>query len=633
MKPEELEVQISYYASKYYMGEPEITDEQFDTLVDRLRELKPDSTVLKTGWGFEVFEDKVKHKYSHIGSLDKCKSFADIPDIFKDTTVFISPKLDGLSAVAYYENGQLVKGVTRGNGDIGKDITNKLYKILGPSISDKHFTGAVRGELVISNKNWEVLKQKYDGLISPRNFSAGIINRKEIDADIQYIDLVVYKITGQENKPYYSNREDILRWLNCNFEHAIPEYYYPVLNEPSWNMYHKETFEQFKNLGYSLDGLVLTKQNVQYNMSTNGYVYSEVAYKFQAESTVTIIKDINWSLTRTQRLVPVANVEPVELSGAIVENATCNNAKQVKEWGLGKGAKIEICRSNEVIPFIMNVIQPSIEFLPERCPVCNNLLSWEGVDLKCNNINCANLEQSNLQQWCEIIGETDGLQYTIMKQYLNKYGINNIYELYNNIDFVLTDLKSRKLSITEEKILEFFKKLNGEYNVPVDKVLVALNIPRLGIKTAQLLMYEPQLIFDLYQYALTNKNSDVITDLNLYNRLYNVVKEATTMSIFKSLDKICNLKYLWKDNYGCITFPEKSKEIKYVAVTGALKTMKRKDFEKFIAEYGYELSSSLKKCECLITNDPTSGSSKNKQAKELGIEIITEEDFLKKLNV
>lgn len=353
MKPEELEAQISYYASKYYMGEPEITDEAFDALVDRLREINPNSSILKTGWGFEVFEDKVKHKYSHIGSLDKCKTYADIPDIFKDKTIFISPKLDGLSAVAYYKNGNLVKGVTRGNGEIGKDITEKLVKILGTTITDKHFTGAVRGELIISNSNWEILKQKYDGLISPRNFSAGIINRKEIDEDIKYIDLVVYKIIGQENKPILEKRDDILRWLALNFENTVPEYYYPILNEPSWNLYHENTFTAFKELGYGLDGLVLTHPDVQYNAMTNGYTYTEVAYKFQAESTTTFIKDINWSLTRTQRLVPVANVEPVELSGAIVENATCNNAKWVLEMGLEKGCEVEITRSGEVIPQIL----------------------------------------------------------------------------------------------------------------------------------------------------------------------------------------------------------------------------------------------------------------------------------------
>lgn len=353
MKVEELESQIMYYASKYYIGEPEITDEAFDSLVDRLRELDPNSSLLKTGWGFEVFEDKVKHKYSHIGSLDKCKTYAEIPEIFKDAMVYISPKLDGLSAVAYYKNGKLVKGVTRGNGEIGKDITNKLVRILGTEISDKHFTGAVRGELIISNKNWEILNEKYDGLISPRNFSAGIINRKEIDEDIEYVDLVVYKIVGQENKPYFNTREDILRWLNCNFEIAVPEYYYPVLNESSWEMYHEETFEQFKSLGYGLDGLVLTKSDVQYSSFTNGYSYTEVAYKFKAESTTTFIKNIEWELSRTQRYVPVAVVEPVELSGAVVERATCNNAKWVLEMGLEKGCEVEITRSGEIIPQIL----------------------------------------------------------------------------------------------------------------------------------------------------------------------------------------------------------------------------------------------------------------------------------------
>ena len=631
MTIEELESQISYYSCKYYLGEPEITDEQFDALVDKLRILKPDSLILNTGWGFEVFENKVKHKYNHIGSLDKCKSYLDIPDIFKNNMVFISPKLDGLSAVAYYKNGLLVKGVTRGNGEYGQDITDKLTIILGKEIFDKRFTGAIRGELIISNSSWSALNQKYNGLISPRNFSAGIINRKDIDEDIQYIDMVVYKVVGQENKPYFEKRDDILRWLSCNFEHSVPEYYYPILNEASWNMYNERTFNQFKNLGYGLDGLVLTKSDVQYNVNTMGYNYTEVAYKYQSESTTTIVKDINWTLTRTQRLVPVANVEPVELSGAIVQNATCNNAKQVKEWGIGKDAEIKIQRANEVIPYIMEVVNTVDVDLPERCPICGELLSWEGVDLKCNNKYCKNIEYSNLQQWCEIIGETDGLQYTIMKQYLDKYNVNTISELYDKIQYILNDLHTRKLSITESKILEFFEKLNCKYAIPADKVLMALNIPRLGDKTAKQLMYEPQLIYDVYQYSQLSDSSIKVRQ-DLYDRLYSVVKDATANSILENLDKIGNLKYVLDNNKLNIIFYEKPKELKYVAITGSLNSMKRKDFEKYIKNFNYELSSNLKKCEYLITNDVNSGSAKNKQAKELGIEIINEENFLKKLN-
>ena len=204
MDIEKLEQDIKYYAECYYQGHPVITDEQFDSLVDKLRQLNPASSVLKTGWGFEVNGDKVKHRYTHIGSLEKCKSYEEIPDRFKNTKIYISPKLDGLSAVCYYERGQLVKGITRGNGEYGKDITDKLRLIVGNNIKDLSFTGAVRGELIIRDDNWNILSQKYDNLISPRNFAAGIINRKEIDEDIKYIDLVVYKIVGQDSiiKPF-----------------------------------------------------------------------------------------------------------------------------------------------------------------------------------------------------------------------------------------------------------------------------------------------------------------------------------------------------------------------------------------------------------------------------------------------
>ena len=234
------------------VGDTKISDEQFDLLVDRLRQLKPDSKVLTTGWGFEVEGDKIKHKYGLVGSLDKCKSFNDFPDRFKDKLVYLSPKLDGLSCVVYYQNGKLVKAITRGNGIYGKDITEKLKLIVGEEINDKQFRGAVRGELIIHKNNWDHLLKKYKDLIAPRNFAAGIINRKDIDEDIQYIDLVVYKIVGQENKPIWTNRKDNINWLSKNFKHSIPEFYFPILNKASWDMYNENVFQEFKKLGYRI---------------------------------------------------------------------------------------------------------------------------------------------------------------------------------------------------------------------------------------------------------------------------------------------------------------------------------------------------------------------------------------------
>lgn len=647
MNKEELEAQISYYATKYYDGNPEISDEQFDMLVDRLRALDPNSSVLRTGWGFEVNGDKVKHRYSHIGSLDKTKTYDEIPDRFKNGTVFISPKLDGLSAVAYYENGKLVKGITRGNGEYGKDITNKLGIIIGNEIFDKSFTGAVRGELIINETNWEKLQQKYSNLIAPRNFAAGIINRKELDEDIQYIDMVVYKVVGQESKNLFTKREDMLQWLHTNFIHCIPIYYYPVLNKSSWETYHLNTFNEFKKLGYGLDGLVLSNSNITYNSKTNGYLYDEVAFKFPAESTTTTIKCIEWDLSRTQRLIPVAVIEPVELSGAIVERATCNNAKWVQDMELGSGAEIEICRSNEVIPQILSVLQPYNVDLPTKCPVCGKNLVWEGVDLKCDNPNCTNIKLSDLQQWCENVGETDGLQWTLMKQYLDMYGVTDIDSLYAKQDFIWNDLNTKKLSITELKVKDFFEKL---YFKPVmlEIALVGLNIPRLGEQTAKILSKHFDVVYQLLLLSIMLMYSGVTMKLDDDNkpaiigednrwvelRLLELVKEATTETILSNIQKFSALQYLFSKDYSNtrIVYTKVSDDVTYVAVTGALKTMKRKDFEKYIAKFGYELSSSLKKCKYLITNTPDSGSSKNKDAIKYGIEIITEQEFLDMLN-
>lgn len=629
MDIEELESSIRYYSTKYYQGDPVVTDEVFDSLVDKLRSLKPNSEVLRTGWGFEVNGDKVKHKYSHIGSLDKTKTFEDIPDRFKNKTVYISPKLDGLSAVVYYQNGQLIKAITRGNGEYGKDITNKLKLILGTSISDKTFTGAVRGELIINNHNWEILQGKYNNLIAPRNFAAGIINRKEIDEDIQYIDLVVYKIIGQENKPILSNREDILRWLQLNFVHCVPISYYPTLNKQCWDTYHTETFNKFEQLGYGLDGLVLDSSNVLYDNNTKGYVYDEVAFKFKAESCETTILNIEWTLSKSQRLVPVAVVDPVELSGAIINRATCNNAQMVKDLGLGTGSKIEITRSNEVIPCIINVFEESTEPLPTKCPICESELQWVGVDLKCVNTQCPNIELSNLQQWCESIGETDGLQWTLMKQYLDLYKVTNIKSLYDNRDVILQDLSSKTLTITEQKIYTFFKNL---YIEPVSayKALLALNIPRLGDKTCKLLSKESSLIIGYYNF-LINYISGVKQDITpYYNKFLEIVKDATTASIWNNSSRFMNLGYLFRDNRVKFDNPLDSVLVKFIAVTGSLQTMKRKDFENYVNKYGYELTTNIKKCEYLVCNS-SSSSSKYKEAQKYNVPIITEKEFLQKL--
>ena len=629
-----LENYIKDQSKKYYTdGSNELEDDEFDLLVDRLRVLNPHSSVLSTGWGFEVVGNKVKHKYTHIGSLDKAKSYDEFNDIFKNKKVYISPKLDGLSAVCYYKNGELIKALTRGNGEYGKDITDKMKVIEGKTIQDSTFTGSVRGELILNEHNWQLIKsQSVEELIAPRNYVAGIINRDKLSLEVSLIDFVTYKKLADEQYNYpFIFREDMLLWLSRNFKHSVPIFYFECLSKNLWEQEHQNIFDRFKQLGWELDGLVLTLDNIPYSSDSKSFIFSEQAFKFKSESTSTIITDMEWTLSKNQRLVPVAIVKPIQLSGAIIQRVTCNNAKQVKDWGLGIGAEIEITRSNEIIPRILAVIQESDQPLPCVCPICNQPLSWSGVDLVCTNPVCYNIDLSDLEQWCTVIGETDGLQWTLMKEYLDKYHIDTVEMLYEYKDKVYNDLLNRNLSITESKILLFFNKLYKSH-ISLYNVLLALNIPRLGSVTAKLLADNPDVVFSIYRYSVGEHVSTFNID-SLKALLSPIVKTATTEEIISNIDKFMRIQYLYTDNECRIDVSiNTNKEIQYVAVTGSLNTMKRKDFENYINKYGYELTTNLKKCIYLITNNPNSTSTKNKEADKYNVTKITEQEFLSKLN-
>jgi len=530
----------------------------------------------------------------------------------------------------------LIKAVTRGNGQEGKDITDKARIIVGNEIEDKNFTGGVRGELEISVENWEKVKYKYPEAKNARNLCAGWINSKDYSIDdIKLIDFITYKITGQERDmnnivtdSVCSRRnpakEDIKDWLKWNFKNVIETVTTILDRKDKFEEYMKDTFESFKyTMGYELDGVVISNTEVIYHEDAKSYIYDECAFKFSAEEKETTINNIKWELSRTQRYIPVLEIEPIELSGAVVHNVTGNNAQYLLDNGLGVGATISVCRSGEVIPKHMDTLEAADVDLPEKCSICGHTLIWDGVDLKCAFKDCPNIEYSDLRQWCETIGETDGMAWTLMEQYLVKFRIMSISDLYclETKEKIDSWAYLSNLSITDRKAVEFFGKLYNN-KVDVEKALIALNIPRLGDKTAKDLAKETNTVKQLINDI---KGLGYIDNI-LSDKLLKIVKEATTKSIIENqTTKLKNILYIGNR----IKYKEVSnKEIIKVAVTGALNTMKRSAFEKYIESYGYELSSAIKSCKYLITNTPDSGSSKNKDAQKYGVEIITEQAFL-----
>lgn len=621
----QLESLIPKYAKSYYSGESEVSDEYFDSLVDELRALSPESEVLKkTGWGYSPETRKVKHMYGlHIGSLPKIKSVSDIPERFIPRSTRISAKLDGLSVVSYYSAGKRILAVTRGNGTEGKDVTNKM-RIIDPQTEELTFpfNGAIRGEVLIDNRTWDRIKSRYEDNPSAnqRNVASGIMNRNDFegqsfDPDLKLLRYVVYKVIAHEGYAYESSFR--IPEISDQFSH-VP---YAWFDKDSWSQCEDliiSTLNEFKKT-FPCDGLVLTKDMCTQTW-TSGIEYDEVAYKIQAESKEVVVKEVTYNATRTGRLAPRVWFDPVELSGAIVKKATGFNAQFIKDNFIGPGAVIEVCRSGEVIPDIMKVITPASEpQIPSTCPRCGNEVRWVGVDLVCDSEN----EEQLAYRFISVLGETDGAGWSLFNKILELFKIDSLESLRS---FILTSKGSSKFvndkitsgvsgSSTQSKCVSVVNKICSDVS-PVN-FLVACNIGGISWTTAKSLMENySDFINDVKEVKV-----DWIKVSNIKGFGYStVVALQSAESRIKTLAEVMSFEKMTYEN------PVESKF--KVAITGSL-SIKRSDFDSLLESHGISQSGNFKEIRYLITNNPNSGSSKMKKAKDNGVEIISEEMFTK----
>ena len=354
---------------------------------------------------------------------------------------------------------------------------------------------------------------------------------------------------------------------------------------------------------------------------------NEIAYKFEGEKVITTIENIRWKMSKGNKAIPVINVTPVELSGAIVQNASAYNAKYIYENDLDVGCQVELTRSGEVIPYITGIITTSngtgVEKLNNmRCPFCGNKLEWQGVDLVCTNVECANRDEQNLKVWVRIIAPIEGMSEILNFKFFNELNIKSLEDLYNHS---YRDLEFTGMNSNTHK---------GKFNLVLDKLfnqkidfkdlLVALNIKMLGVKNADKLAHNDEFIALFEEFVeiqdidlFVSKATSIITDC---------VGQAMAKNICSAdgLTKLKNAKYVeHRINYEY----DKKEELIPVVITGKL-SVPRKEFETYLNENGYEVKGAIsKEVKYLITDNPNSGSSKNKKADELGIEKITEEQI------
>lgn len=651
MTIQELETKIIKYANDYYSGSPSCSDEEFDGLIEYLKGANPSSKVLtQVGWGYNPLEyggEKENHLYGLVTGIDK-KPYAidEIPEQFKNSIFSISAKLDGLSIVCYFNNGKFIKAITRGNGLLGINRTDKIKVILDNELNiptNFDFTGAIRGEIIITNENWEKMINDNMAGENQRNTASGIISRDDILNDINYVNVIFYKVIGyQDNNSKYNNiyKNDILnKKYDFDFlklfikENYIVDYIesdtinkFDLIQENLDKLYDK-----YKEL-YPCDGLVITKLNRKQQRIDNKFVNNyaiindEIAYKFRGEMVEAIVDGIEWKLSKSGLYKPRIRLEPVVLSGATIQYATGFNAKYIKDNKIGKGTKVKLVRSGEVIPSILEVLDNFDENVENElnnttCPECGNVLEWSGVDLKCNNKECSNKDYQNLRIWVNNIAQVDGISEKLIFGFFEELGIDSLEKLYN---YKYDDLEftGEAKNTHKGKFNLVLNKLFNE-NIDLNKLLVGLNIQMLGKKSADKLAGDRKFVEALPE-MIQNNFKNISNDIK--EHVKNLVGEVFSQTMFndENIKKLQHIKYVVGRIAVHVVDNENNDEKIPVVITGKL-SIPRKDFESYLNKNGYEVKNNITKTiKYLITDNPNSKSSKNLKADELGIEKITE---------
>lgn len=631
-----LQKKLMEASQKYYSdGSSTLSDEEFDSLAAQLKEQEPDNPILhKVGFGYDVNKDttpgeKVKHKYGKAGSLTKAYNWKELNQSFIQDEVHASLKLDGLSVVLYYYKGELYQALTRGDGTVGIDITPKIQSIMGTQLKDKAFTGAVRGEILMTVPNFRIFKQLHPEAKNPRNSAAGLINSKDLSPDLQYLDVVVYTVVGDESSAEDTkHRRTVQSWLESQFEHVVP-YSYVWLTESNYLDGLNALKSCWEGI-YPSDGIVLSDPIIQRNTATGEMTYNSQAFKFASETATTKVTEVEWNLSKSRYLIPRVLVEPVELAGTMVSAATGFNAKYILDNNLGKGSQVEVEKHGEIIPNINKVLVPSKTELPTVCPICGTELIWSGVHLSCPNTECSNAATQDMLIWLEQLVPTDRLGDTLKLKFAkqltgqNSVSVEDIMNLAESAATYTGTYADQIVSATIGAGVQldlFLNMLCDLYTkrFTLSAAIKALNIPRFGEITADKLAAHGEQVKSLIYVQSEDEAYSLLSKLEGIGRA-----DATAWS--KNLNKVARLQLIadridWSTN---------DTEIRgRVAITGKL-SVKRSDFQSELKLAGFIVTDVNKDTDFLITDDPDSNSSKNQKADKFGITKITEGDFRSK---
>ena len=644
---DELNRLTAYYAKKYYDDdEPEISDFEYDMLMVELKNLEKeypeyiskDSLTQKVGGTVKEGFEKVTHEVplqslQDIFSFDELYSFDERMRKYDENIKYVvETKIDGLSVSLEYKNGKFVRGATRGNGEVGEDITENLKTIKTiPKGLKEDIDITVRGEVFISKKDFDELNDKQDEenkFANARNLAAGSL--RQLDSSItatRPLDIYIFNVQKCDSITFKSHYESLLYMEKLGFN-VNP------IKIPCNNI--DEAIEAIKHIGdtredipFGIDGAVVKVDDLKLREEIGTTFKTPkwaIAYKYPPEQKETILKDIVCNVGRTGVITPMAILEPVVVAGSKISKTTLHNEDFIKEKELKIGDHVLIQKAGDVIPEVVKVLKEKrtgneVEFnMPRRCPVCGaEAIREEGeAAVRCIGIECKAQNLRNIIHFASKEGmNIEGLGEKIVESLYNNELIKTIADIYYLKQEDIESLKKDGKKFAQNLIDAIEESKSND----LDRLICALGIRHIGTKSAKTLAKRFKSIDGLINAKLEDLVMTEDVGEIIANSIYEFFKQDQTIDLINKLRNAnVNMELLESEDLDDRFLG------KTFVLTGSLSKYTRDEASSIIEKFGGKTSSSVSKKTDYVLAGEEAGSKLTK-AQELGVTIILEEEF------
>lgn len=628
----------------YYAKDQEIMSNfEYDKLYDELVMLEEKTGVVLSGSptvsvGYEAvdFLPKERHE-SPMLSLGKTKSREELADWLGEQKGLLSWKLDGLTIVLTYREGQLFKAVTRGNGEVGEVITANARTFINVPMTIPYKGELIlRGEAVITYADFEKINARIEDTDAkyknPRNLCSGSVRQlnSQITAE-RNVRLFAFTLVKAEDVDFENSREKQYLFLK---EQGFETVEYRMVTRENIQEAISYYAKKIQDFEIPSDGLVLLMDDIAYGESlgrTAKFPRNSIAFKWADELAETTLKEVEWSASRTGLINPVAIFEPVELEGTTVSRASVHNISIVKELKLGIGDRITVYKANMIIPQIAENLTGSDTLpIPEFCPVCGKetMIKKENDTgtLYCTNPDC---DAKKIKSFTLFVSRDalniDGLSEATLEKFLSKGFLHTYGDLFH-LDKYMDEIVNME-GFGEKSYRNLTDSIEKARNTTLPKLIYSLGIPNIGLANAKMICRE-------YKNDLNKMLAATVEDLSCIDGVGEVIARSFCDFFSKEKNRENLEALLCEVQIAEENFDQSGQSLTGMifVVTGSLNHYEnRNQLKEQIERLGGKVTDSVTgKTTCLINNDVTSNSSKNKKAKELNVPILSEEDFIKK---